>query len=214
MPRLAALLLLSIAVSLLPAASPATAAAVAAQEPSVPPAHAPAIPGAGAPPAAPGHGNPGASGANGPGGAGLAFQLPAAWVSENPASNMRLAQASIPGAAGAGQFAIFFFGAGGGGSTEANIERWVGQIDKPTAPTHREAFSTHGLKVTWVEAAGTMKPSTVGMGPATAQPGTRLLAAVVEGPGGPWYLKVVGPDATVKAAQPAFVNLLRGLHPR
>jgi hypothetical protein len=208
MPRLAALVLLSVAVIVPLAPTPAAPAARAsgiAQEPPVPPAHTPAIPGAGAP--APASAGPAA-------GAGLAYQLPAAWVRETPSSNMRLAQASIPGAAGPGQFAIFFFGAGGGGSTEANIERWVGQIDKPTAPTHREAFAAHGLKVTWVEAAGTMKPSTVGMGPVTAQPGTRLLAAVVEGPGGPWYLKIVGPDATVRAAQPAFVDLLRGLHTR
>lgn len=56
-----------------------------------------------------------------------------------------------------------------------------------------------------------MKPSTVGMGPATAQPGSRLLGAVVEGPGGPWFVKAIGPDATVAAARPAFLELLHGL---
>ncbi len=245
MSRLAALVLLSIAVSLLPAAVPDVAArgaaparaaelpaatapgaltapmpplaltaltalsALSAQAPpAVPPAHTPAIPGAGAPPRSAQAAGSGAAGG------GLAFQLPSSWVSEKPSSSMRLAQASIPGKAGPGQFAIFFFGAGGGGSTEDNISRWVGQIDKPVAPPRRQTFTTHGLKVTWVEAAGTMKASTVGMGPATAQPDSRLLAAVVEGPGGPWYLKVVGPDATVKTAQPAFVDLLHALHTR
>jgi hypothetical protein len=145
---------------------------------------------------------------------GLAFDLPAGWVSEKPGSGMRLAQATIPGAAGAGQFAVFYFGAGGGGSAEANIGRWIGQIDAPIAPPRREEFSTHGLKVTWVDVAGTMKPSTVGMGPTTAQPGSRLLGAVVEGPGGPWYLKAIGPDATIAAARGAFVTLLHGLRPR
>jgi hypothetical protein len=145
---------------------------------------------------------------------GLAFDLPAGWVSEKPGSSMRLAQASIPGAAGSGQFALFYFGAGGGGSAAANIDRWVGQIDAPIAPPHREDFTTHGLKVSWVEVAGTMKPSTVGMGPTTAQPGSRLLGAVVEGPGGPWYLKVIGPDATITAARGAFFAMLHGLRPR
>jgi|SRR5579864_1323287 len=141
----------------------------------------------------------------------LVFALPGAWVKEAPSSGMRLAQAKIPGAAGPAELAIFYFGAGGGGSADANIDRWIGQIDQPAAPPKRGSFATHGLGVTWVEVAGTMKPSTVGMGPATAQPGTRLLGAVVEGPGGPWFVKAVGPDATVAAARPAFLEMLHGL---
>jgi hypothetical protein len=143
----------------------------------------------------------------------LLFQLPAGWVSQPPESGMRLAQAAIPGPGGPGQFAIFYFGAGGGGTPAANIDRWIGQIDKPAAPPHRESFTTHGLAVSWVEVAGTMKASTIGMGPAAAQPGSRLLGAVVEGPGGPWFLKAIGPDATVAAARPAFLALLHGLRP-
>lgn len=141
----------------------------------------------------------------------LAFALPAAWVKEPPSSGMRLAQAKIPGAAGPAELAIFYFGAGGGGTADANIDRWIGQIDQPAAPPKRSSFATHGLGVTWVEVAGTMKPSTIGMGPATAQPGSRLLGAVVEGPGGPWFVKVIGPDATVAAARPAFLEMLHGL---
>ena len=187
------------------------AAALAAQV-AVPPAHDPALPGPGggggaaqAGPAQPGAAQPGATPTR------LVFALPAAWKSEPPGSGMRLAQAGIPGPAGAAQFAIFYFGAGGGGTPEANIERWIGQIERPLAPPRRAAFSTHGLTVSWVEVAGTMKASTIGMGPATAQPGSRLLGAVVEGPGGPWFVKVIGPDATVAAARPAFVELLHGL---
>jgi hypothetical protein len=141
----------------------------------------------------------------------LAFALPAAWVKEPPSSGMRLAQAKIPGSAGPAELAIFYFGAGGGGTADANIDRWIGQIDQPAAPPKRGSFATHGLGVTWVEVAGTMKPSTIGMGPATAQPGSRLLGAVVEGPGGPWFVKVIGPDATVAAARPAFLEMLHGL---
>jgi hypothetical protein len=151
----------------------------------------------------------------------LAFDLPAVWTSEKPESSMRLAQATIPGVPGTpggktgpGQFAIFYFGPGGGGSAEANITRWIGQMDAPIAPPHRAELTAHGLQVSWVEVAGTLKASTVGMGPSQAQPGWRLLGAVVEGPGGPWYIKAVGPDATIAAARGAFLNLLTGLRPR
>jgi hypothetical protein len=176
------------------------AGAPAAQVP-VPPAHESAIKGTPGPAPAAGDAAP----------ARLIFALPAAWASEPPSSSMRLAQATIPGPAGAAQFAIFYFGPGGGGTPEANVERWIGQIDKPAGPPKRGSFSTHGLAVTWVEVAGTMKASTAGMGPATAQPGTRLLGAVVQGPGGPWFAKATGPDATVAAARPAFLAMLRGL---
>ncbi|HXO26069.1 MAG TPA: hypothetical protein VOA80_01880 [Thermoanaerobaculia bacterium] len=181
-------------------AAAATTVAVAApvDQVAVPPAHQPVV---GAP--------AGVTGREAP--SRLAFALPAAWVKEPPSSGMRLAQAKIPGPAGPAELAIFFFGAGGGGTADANIDRWIGQIDQPAAPPKRGSFATHGLGVTWVEVAGTMKPSTIGMGPATAQPGSRLLGAVVEGPGGPWFVKVIGPDATVAAARPAFLEMLHGL---
>lgn len=180
------------------AAATTAALAAPADQVAVPPAHQPAV---GAPAGDTARGAPSR----------LAFALPAAWVKEPPSSGMRLAQAKIPGPAGPAELAIFYFGAGGGGTADANIDRWIGQIDQPAAPPKRGSFATHGLGVTWVEVAGTMKPSTIGMGPATAQPGSRLLGAVVEGPGGPWFVKVIGPDATVAAARPAFLEMLHGL---
>ena len=150
----------------------------------------------------------------------LGYTLPAAWTSQTPSSGMRVAQAVIPGipgvagASGPGQFAIFFFGPGGGGSADANIQRWIEQIDKPLAPPRGETFTANGLKVRWIEVAGTLKAETIGMGPATPQPGSRLLGAVVEGPGGPWYFKAIGPDATIAAARGSFLAMLHGLRPR
>jgi hypothetical protein len=194
--------LLAIAILTSAAITGSAPGATAGQVP-VPPAHEPAIR---MPPApAPGPEAGGAAPAR------LVFDLPAGWVSEPPSSSMRVAQAKIQGPAGAAQFAIFYFGPGGGGSPEANIERWIGQIDKPAGPPKRGSLATHGLTVTWVEVAGTMKATTAGMGPESAQPGTRLLGAVVQGPGGPWFVKATGPDATVAAARPAFFAMLRKL---
>jgi hypothetical protein len=156
----------------------------------------------------------------------LAFTLPPAWTSQTPSSGMRLSQAMIPGspgspgspgaagAAGPGQFAVFFFGPGGGGTAEANIQRWIEQIDKPLAAPRGETFTVNGLKVRWIEVAGTLKAETIGMGPSTPQPGSRLLGAVVEGPGGPWYFKAIGPDATIAAARGGFLAMLHGLRPQ
>ncbi|HEX9780638.1 MAG TPA: hypothetical protein VGB20_05420 [bacterium] len=140
---------------------------------------------------------------------GLAFDLPDGWVQQAPSSGMRLAQAAIPGEAGAGELAVFHFGPGGGGGVEANLERWLGQVEPaPGTKPSRAQFDVGGLQVTWVETAGTLKAGMMGMGPAKAQPGSRLFGAVIEGPGGPWFIKATGPDATLSAAQDDFIALL------
>jgi hypothetical protein len=145
--------------------------------------------------------------------AGIAFDLPANWTPEAPSSSMRLAQGTFPGTGGAAQWGVFFFGARGGGSAEDNLKRWSDQIVNPGAVPKKGVLSAHGLSVSWIEAAGTLKASTIGMGPSTDQPNSRLLGAVVEGAGGPWFFKVTGPDATVAAERESFFNLLRGVHP-
>ncbi len=141
------------------------------------------------------------------------FDLPKAWQSQTPSSSMRLAQAAIPGAAGPADFAVFYFGPGGGGPVEANINRWVGQMQEASKP-EPETFETHGYKVTWLDVKGTMKPSQMGMGPAKAMPGARLFGAVVEGAGGPWFFKAQGPDSTLAPQRDAFVAMLKSVRPK
>lgn len=145
--------------------------------------------------------------------AGLVYTLPAGWSETPVSSSMRLAQGEIPGPGGAGEFAVFFFGPGQGGGVESNLERWTGQVEAAGEP-QRETFETNGLTVTWIDVAGTLKPSGMGMGPASPQTGGRLFGAVIEGPGGPWFFKVMGPDATLGAEREKFVGMLRGVRLR
>lgn len=143
---------------------------------------------------------------------GIDFDLPAGWTSEPPQSNMRLAQATFQGPGGPGQLAVFYFGPGGGGGVDANIERWIGQVDVApgTTPTP-ETFEANGYKVTMIDVRGTLMPSGMGMGPSTPQPDSRLLGAVVEGPGGPWFFKATGPEATLGPQREAFLAMLRSV---
>lgn len=140
----------------------------------------------------------------------LDYELPEGWNQTQPSSPMRLDQASIPGDAGAGELAVFFFGPGGGGGTEANLQRWVDQMSTSQEPV-RESFEANGLKITWIDASGTVNPSTTGMGPSEPQPNSRMFAAVVEGEGGPWFFKATGPEETMSAARDQFVEMLRNL---
>lgn len=143
------------------------------------------------------------------------FTLPDGWQSE-PASGMRLAQASIPGSGGTGQLTVFYFGPGGGGDVESNIQRWVGQMEpEQGAQAERQTFETeNGFQVTWVDVPGTLLPSTMGTGPTTAQPSFRLLGAVVEGPGGPWFFKATGPKDVLAAEREGFLEMLRSVQPK
>jgi hypothetical protein len=146
-------------------------------------------------------------------GAGITYQIPEGWTRTTPTSSMRMDQATIPGEGGDGELTIFFFGVGGGGGVEANLQRWAGQMEL-TAPPERDVFTLeNGLRVTWLDATGTLKASTMGTGPTTDQAGSRLLAAVVEGPGGPWFFKATGPEATLSSQRDAFRALLHSLRP-
>ncbi len=149
-------------------------------------------------------------------GANLDFTLPAGWQSEPPTSGMRLAQASIPDTKGLGQLAVFYFGPGGGGGVDANIERWIGQMepDQGTQPSRQTFETDKGYRVTWVDVTGTLLPSTMGTGPTSAQPDSRLLGAVVEGPGGPWFFKATGPKDALEAEREHFLEMLRSVQPK
>ncbi len=181
-------------------------AAPSGQSPSGPPAGAPIGPLTSRGEPAP---TPAISPAGGAGAAGrLVWELPAGWTEVPPASPMRMAQATIPGPGGPADLVLFHFGPGGGGGVQANIDRWIGQMEVEGEP-ERGSFTAGDLAVTWVDVAGTLLPSGMGMGPTEPQPGSRLLGAVVEGAGGPWFFKATGPSETLSAAREDFLGMLR-----
>jgi hypothetical protein len=140
----------------------------------------------------------------------LSFVLPADWQQVPPSSPMRAAQAMIPGADGAAEMAVFYFGAGQGGDVEANLQRWIGQVAQDAdRPPQRATFENAGLRITWVDVHGTLQPGQMGMGPKSPQPNSRLLGAVIEGDGGPWFVKVTGPETTLSPQREAFMEMLR-----
>ena len=112
---------------------------------------------------------------------------------------------------------VYYFGAGGGGSAEANVNRWISQVQQPDGSSSiakaRHADRTiNGLKVTTVDVAGTY---TAEMSPGAAEhynkPGYRLCAAIVDTPQGAYYVKMTGPANTVGAAQPDYERFLTSL---
>jgi hypothetical protein len=145
---------------------------------------------------------------------GAAVDQPQTWSFSEPSSTMRLAEATVSGPGGPALLTVFFFGPGGGGGVEANLERWAGQIETAAGgEPQRDSFSVDGFTISTIAAEGTLLPSGMGAGPTEPVPGSRLLGAVIEGPGGPWFFKLTGPAETVAAAAADFDRMLRSVRP-
>src|SRR6476620_9432036 len=93
----------------------------------------------------------------------LHFKAPDAWTTEKPASNMRVAQYKLPKADGDpedGSLVLYYFGAGQGGNVQANIDRWINQMQQSDGSASKDKAKTedltvNGLKVSTVDVTGT-----------------------------------------------------------
>lgn len=141
--------------------------------------------------------------------AALTWKAPASWPSQPNPSSFRIATHKVPHAKGDTEDAELSV-VRAGGDVDANIQRWVEQFEGATSPKRQEK-TVHGVKVTVVEVEGTYQG---GMGAApTPHAGWALLAAIVATPDEPYFFKVTGPTATVRAARPTFDALLESIEP-
>jgi len=150
---------------------------------------------------------------------GLTFITPDGWKSTPPTSSMRVAEFTLPRAAGDGedaQLIVYYFG-GSGGSADANIQRWIGQIEqadgKPSsAVAKKESRTINGLTVSLVDVSGTY---TAEMSPGSTahnnKPHFRLRAGVVDTPRGPYFIKLTGPAQTIAKWDAAFNQFVSSL---
>ena len=151
----------------------------------------------------------------------LKFDVPKGWVSKTPSSTMRVAEftlAKVTGDAEDATVTVYFFG-GQGGSVQANMDRWIGQMAQPDGKASKDVAKTStmqtatGLKVSLVDVSGTyVAEVTPGSTERLNKPGFRQIAAVVETPDGPYFVKLTGPAGTVakwKESLDAFVKSLR-----
>lgn len=124
-----------------------------------------------------------------------------------PAGAMRKGSFTVPGADGAdADLSITAFPGDVGGEL-ANVNRWRGQIQLPplgaddlaTSATHLEHNGLALVVVDFVSPSAT-KPA-------------HIVGAIVPYRGATWFFKLMGPDATVTAAKPAFLNFLQTVRP-
>ncbi len=146
---------------------------------------------------------------------GFGSSVPGSWTPSQPSSPMRVAQFTVPPAAGAeaGELAAYFFPTGQGGSHQANIERWTSQFaggDGKAVAAKVSTSKSGDMEVTLVELQGTYARG-VGMGPTgEAKPDQILMVAMVETAVGRITLQLYGPSKTLSAQRDSFLKLATG----
>jgi len=147
----------------------------------------------------------------------VTYVVPDGWVEEEPANAMRKAQFQLPGLKDAGdaKLTVFVF-PGGGGTIDANINRWYRQFKQPDGSNSAEKakltkLNINNLQVTVVSLTGTyLKSLTPMMGRESKEiPESKLLAAIVETNSAPWFFKAIGPEVTINYWRESFDQLVQ-----
>lgn len=148
----------------------------------------------------------------------LRFKAPEGWVTEKTSSSMRVAQYKLPKAEGDkedGSLVLYYFGASQGGTAQANIDRWISQMQQPDGSSSKdkaktETMTVNGLKVTTVDVIGTYTAEMApGSGTFHNDENYRLRAAVVETPKGNYFVKLAGPAKTIAKWDQSYTDYLK-----
>ena len=150
----------------------------------------------------------------------LKYDMPAGWTSKPPSSKMRVAEFALPKVEGDSEDAalvITFFG-GQGGTVQANLDRWLTQMAQPDGRPTKDVAKTSTLKtndltLTIMDIPGTFVAEIApGSSERHHKPGFHFRGAVIEGKGGPFFVRLVGPAKTIAkwdASVQAFFKSLR-----
>ncbi|MBI4872832.1 MAG: hypothetical protein HY814_14865 [Candidatus Riflebacteria bacterium] len=141
----------------------------------------------------------------------LQFKAPSSWTFEPTASPMRKAQFRLPKGkdeSEGSEVVLSYFGPQAG-SVDANITRWCEQFEQPDGSPSEKAVKRESLKagtldVTLIALSGNMKGSQMPGAEAPTKANHKLLAAIVETPQGPWFVKAAGPVQAIEQAAKDF----------
>jgi len=139
----------------------------------------------------------------------LTLNVPESWKQKRETREPRIAEFEVPASGDdkkTGEFAVFYFGKQGAGGVAANIERWVGQLDKEGRKVKIVSGEAAAGKYTLVDLTGAYNKS---VGPPVAKKtqrlaGWRVINVVIETESGPYFLKLDGPEKTIAAVENDF----------
>ena len=134
-------------------------------------------------------------------GSDLTWTAPTNWKPKVPGA-MRKGSYTVPGADGDADLSITAFPGDVGGEL-ANLNRWRGQIQLAPLGENDVAAAT-----TRLEQNGLIFILVDFVSPSAVKP-AHIVGAIVPFNGATWFFKLMGPDATVTAAKPAFLTFLQ-----
>ncbi len=149
--------------------------------------------------------------------AGVKF-VPASEWTDFGASGMRNASyafSGIEGEADSATVTAFYFGEGGGGTIQANLDRWVGQMSlnegaDPHTFVQKGEMAVDGMKVHLIQVKGAYNAGGMMSGASVKKEGYTMVGAVVEAPLGNIFFKLTGPSKTANAMAEAMIGMLEG----
>jgi hypothetical protein len=135
------------------------------------------------------------------------FAVPEGWKVVTPSSPMRKAQLEVGEGSDKAEVTFFHFGAGQGGTVADNVARWFSQFPGNEQNRKTNTEQVRSGKITFATTEGTFSSGMPG-GPSTPMTGYALCGAILESPAGDVYVKMTGPEKTVKAATEAFKKMV------
>jgi len=143
---------------------------------------------------------------------------PAGWTEKPITSSMRAADFVLSTDKGAeAELIVYYFGEGGAGGVQANLDRWLEQFQQPSGKPSKdvakiEKTTLAGQEATIVSVSGRYVAMAMpGATEAADKADQALLAAIVASPKGPYYFKLVGAKKTVDASAPKLRAMLASL---
>lgn len=151
----------------------------------------------------------------------IVMKVPAEWKKVQPKSNIIEYEFTAPADALEGDEKARITIMGAGGSVDANIERWYGQVEQPDGKATKEKaktekFTVDGLTVHWVDIPGSFK-DTMGGGPFSGgktvlRKDYRMLGAIIVGKDkGQYFIKMTGHQDVVDKLAETFKTSLKEL---
>jgi hypothetical protein len=136
----------------------------------------------------------------------LTAKAPASWKVKTPASRIVEKEFSIPSSEGDGRCTIMQ----ATGSFEANVDRWIGQVEQPDGSSSKEKAKTGKKKVGEMEVqtfdlAGTYLDARGPGTPVTKKEKYRVMVAVLKTKkAGDYFIKFYGPEKLIAENEKAF----------
>jgi hypothetical protein len=134
----------------------------------------------------------------------ITLVAPAGWDRRTPSSGFVLAEFYLPKAEEGdkdGRLTV----STAGGDIEANIERWRSQFSNKPEKESRRTTKAADLEITLVDYTGEFTDQRGPFAPATASPGSRMLAAIIPVDGELFFVKAVGPEKTIAEHADKFI---------